>query len=479
MANEVTDTIIQKLKANIIFAPTVGQDRLFYVFSRFLISTKSRCALLIRGYAGTGKTTCISAKVNTLNELGIESVLLAPTGRAAKVMSNYSGISASTIHREIYNQKSDKNGNSYFELRDNERKDTVYIVDEASMIGSDMGGRMPDDLGSTNLLDDLIAHVFAGNNCRLVLVGDTAQLPPVGADHSPALDLPYLRDHFDLNIAEVELTEVIRQAKDSGILVNATELRQLIASGKNELPKIRTEAFPDVHLIRSDLQWSLEEVKAAEGIDGMIIITRSNKRANLFNQQMRSRILWNEEEINSGDRMMVLKNNYFWLPLKPGFSGSFIANGDIIRIERMGNFIDREGFRFCKATVSMIDFPDIEPFETILLCDTIWADTPGLSRDKSRELYRMIAMDYADLPPLKMRKAIREDPYYNALHVKFAYAITCHKAQGGQWHSVFVDQGYVTDEMAGVELNRWFYTAFTRAQKNLYLVGFSENLIVD
>jgi exodeoxyribonuclease-5 len=223
----------------------------------------------------------------------------------------------------------------------------------------------------------------------------------------------------------------------------------------------------------------LEEVKAKQGIDGMIIITRSNKRANLFNQQMRSRILWNEEEINNGDRMMVLRNNYFWLPIQENTKGAFIANGDIIRIERLGNYIEREGFRFCKASVSLIDFPDVEAFDTMLLCDTIWSEGPGLPKEKSRELYQMVSADYAELPPLLKKKAIKEDPYYNALHVKFAYAITCHKAQGGQWHSVFVDQGYVTDEMAGIELNRWFYTAFTRAQKELYLVGFSENLIGD
>jgi exodeoxyribonuclease-5 len=471
--------VLEKLKTNFSFTPTPGQERLFYVFSRFMTSYKIRCGVLLRGYAGTGKTTCISAMVRTIEDLGQSAVLLAPTGRAAKVMSNYSARVASTIHREIYNQKADRNGNAYFELRDNDRSNTVYIVDEASMIGTDLFVSGGDDMGSANLLDDLMAHVFAGENCRLVLVGDSAQLPPVGADHSPALDLSYLRDHYDLNIAEVELTEVIRQAQDSGILMNATDLRDLIASGEDKLPQIVSKGFTDVHLVRADLQEVLEEVKAKQGIDGMIIITRSNKRANLFNQQMRSRILWNEEEINNGDRMMVLRNNYFWLPIAENTKGAFIANGDIIRIERLGNYIEREGFRFCKASVTLIDFPDVEAFDTMLLCDTIWSEGPGLSKERSRELYQMVAADYVDLPPLQKKKAIKEDPYYNALHVKFAYAITCHKAQGGQWHSVFVDQGYVTDEMAGLELNRWFYTAFTRAQKDLYLVGFSENLIAD
>jgi exodeoxyribonuclease V len=470
----------QRLHHHFGHVPSAGQERLFYAFTRFMFSAKTRCALIIKGYAGTGKTTSVSAMVRTLKECGKHVVLLAPTGRAAKVLGNYSSMPAWTIHKQIYMRRSDRGGNSWFELKENELENTVFFVDEASMIGEDRMGQMKGDLGSGDLLDDLITHVYSGPGCRLVLIGDGAQLPPVGSDHSPALDLEKLRDGFSLNVAEIELKEVIRQAEGSGILHNATALRDMINSQSKEYPQFSTLGFSDVTIVRGDMQPVVEDALKKYGIDGTIIITRSNKRANLFNQQMRGRILWNEEELCTKDRMMVLKNNYHWMPDEAAAFAGFIANGDIIQLERVRSFEDRGSFRFCKAVVSLIDYPQIPEFEVLLLCSTIWEESAGLSQEKSRELYNMVAEDYADEPNVgKRKKAIQADPYYNALHVKFAYAITCHKSQGGQWPCVFVDQGYVTDEMLGIELMRWFYTAFTRAQTELYLVGFEEKMIAD
>jgi exodeoxyribonuclease-5 len=296
----------------------------------------------------------------------------------------------------------------------------------------------------------------------------------VGSAESPALQLNELKSRYYLNIAEIELNEVIRQQKGSGILENATGLRALIQEGKASLPKLTTQSFIDIERIETDLQEYLENAYAKYGKDDLIIITRSNKRANLFNQQIRQRILWLEEEINSGDRMMVLKNNYFWLRPEE-YSAGFIANGDILEIKRVLNFEDRGKFRFCRAIVKMPDYPDMPEFETILLCNTIWDNHSSLPSEERMALAQLISEDYMDLQDARqIKKAIKSDPYFNALQVKFSYAITCHKAQGGQWPCVFTDQGYITDEMAGVELNRWFYTAFTRAQEKLYLVGFED-----
>lgn len=462
----------EQLKRQFGLTPTSGQEKLFYAFTRFIFSEKSRVALLVKGYAGTGKTSCVSAMVRTLQTMGVHVQLLAPTGRAARVLANYSGRSAWTIHRQIYIRRSDKSGKGWFDLKDNELKDTVFFVDEASMIGSSDGN----DFGSGDLLEDLITHVYSGENCRLVIVGDGAQLPPVGSPKSPALDLENMRLRYTLNIAEIELTEVIRQQEGSGILENATAVRELIKNSKNELPHLSTEGYKDVVRVDRDLQDYFENAYAKYGKDDMIIITRSNKRANLFNQQVRARILWHEEEINAGDRMMVLRNNYFWLNSFENPAG-FIANGDVLQIQRVLKFEDREGFRFCSVIVKMIDYPDMNEFETILLCNSIWEESASLPYDKIRELGNLIALDYPEITNMReLRKKVNADPYFNALQVKFAYAITCHKAQGGQWPCVFVDQGYLTDEMAGIELNRWFYTAFTRAQEELFLVGFEEKL---
>ena len=463
----------QRLLENFAFDPTHGQKRLFYAFTRMMYSEKPRCALIIKGYAGTGKTTTVSAMVKVLEEAERKVLLLAPTGRAAKVLGNYSGMNASTIHKQIYYRKSDRSGNTWFELKENEFENAVFFVDEASMIGTERFSMVRGDVGSGDLLEDLISHVYSGEGCRLVLIGDGAQLPPVGSDQSPALLLDYLRSEFSLNIAELELNEVIRQKEGSGILENATNLRALIQSKEKLYPLIMYDGFKDVFKVESDLQPIMEDAFRKYTVDGTIIITRSNKNANRYNQEVRARILGHEEEINSSDRMMVLKNNYFWLE-EQNVTGGFIANGDVILIQRVRGFEDRGPFRFCKAIVSMADFPDLPEMEVILLLTTLWEESAGMSYEKTKELFGIIAQDYEHLENVgKIKKAVQEDPYYNALHVKFAYAITCHKSQGGQWPCVVVDQGYVTEEMFGVELNRWIYTAFTRAQKELYLVGFS------
>lgn len=449
---------------------TDGQQKLFYAFTRFILSEKPRCALLVRGYAGTGKTTSVGAMVNTLSEFGINYVLLAPTGRAARVLTNYSGRQAKTIHKHIYYSKRSRTGEGLYELKENRLTRTIFFVDEASMIGHHGAESYHD------LLDDLIAHVYSGEDCKLVFIGDNAQLPPVGAAQSPALQIEHLRSSYYLHIAEIELSEVIRQAEGSGILDNATNLRRQISAEEKTLPRLDVGGYRDIVRIESDLQDYLENAFSRYGKDDMIVITRSNKRANLFNRQIRQRILWNEEEINAGDRMMVLKNNYYWLKEGEDRAG-FIANGDTLLIKRVLRFEDREPFRFCKAIVSMPDYPDMPEFETILLCDAIWEEQSSLSMEKLQALGNLIALDYPEITDRRLlRKKVSEDPYYNALQVKFAYAVTCHKAQGGQWPCVFVDQGYITDEMAGLELNRWFYTAFTRAQEQLYLVGFEDQL---
>jgi exodeoxyribonuclease V len=477
--NRTPESFEQLLAGHLGLTPTDGQKKLFYVFTRFVFSGKPRCALLIRGYAGTGKTTSVSAMVRALQESGINSILLAPTGRAAKVLAGYSGSTASTIHRQIYIRKSDRSGRTWFELKENEARHTVFFVDEASMIGGETFAAGSDELGSGDLLDDLITHVYSGEGCRLVFIGDDAQLPPVGSDRSPALEIELLRDRFHLHIAGIELSEVIRQKQGSGILDNATLMRSQIAAGLDNFPSVYLDNYPDIVHVEGDVQPYVEEALALFGSENVVILTRSNKRANLFNQQMRARILSHEEEINSGDRMMVLKNNYFWLDDLAARQIGFIANGDIIHIIRVRSFIDRGAFRFCRAVIRLADYSDIVEMEVILLCNSIWDESASLSGAKLRELWNEIALDYADEPSaVKRRKAIFEDPFYNALQVKFAYAITVHKAQGGQWPCVFVDQGYIQDDMKGPELNRWFYTAFTRAQHKLFLVGFDERIIV-
>ncbi len=457
------------------FQPTEGQERLLHVFGRFAATAKPRCVLLVKGYAGTGKTTTVQSMVKALESYGLNVVLLAPTGRAAKVLGNYSGKPASTIHRQIYYKRSDRSGKIWFELKENKAEDTIFIVDEASMIGADAMNFKFDDLASGDLLDDLITHVYSGERCKLMLIGDEAQLPPVGSDRSPALVADGLRLNYDLFLAEIHLKEVIRQAQDSGILYNATLLRYLIVQRAEQLPKFISKGYSDVIRVDSDVHPMIESMYSEFGMDDTIIITRSNKSANMFNQQIRTRILGMEDEINSGDRMMVLRNSDYWLQKEHEGIG-FIANGDTIQIKRIQKFEERGTFRFCKATIELVDYPDLPELEVILLCNPIYDITPSLSSEKMKELWNLVAKDYEDEGFVRMRKKVQQDPYYNALQVKFAYAITCHKSQGGQWSAVFIDPGYIAPDTPAYEWNRWMYTAMTRSKEKVFLVGMGDDL---
>lgn len=464
------------------FTPTLGQQRMFYAFTRMMFSHKQRCALTIKGYAGTGKTTSVKAMVAGLYENNFACVLLAPTGRAAKVLSNYTEHSAYTIHKHIYHQVSGPGGQTWYDLKDNECTDTVFFVDEASMI-SDGSGLSGGEGASGDLLEDLIRHVYSGTNCRLVFIGDDAQLPPVGMQESPALQTEVMGARYFLNIAEVKLDQVMRQKKDSGILYNATRIREQLAegdrSGQHHWPTIDLAEYDDLQSIQSELQEQVEQAYRHFGAEETIIVTKSNKRSNLFNQQIRQQILWYEEEIANGDRMMVIRNNYYWLSQsEERFNAAFIANGDVIRIARVRSFEDRGPFRFCRAEITLDDYPEIPEREVLLLCTTIWEETAGLSSDKMKALAELIALDYPDITNARaLKKAVYNDPYYNALHVKFAYAVTCHKAQGGQWPAVFIDHGYLSEEMDCREFTRWLYTAVTRAQAKVYFIGFDNKIL--
>jgi len=452
------------------FVPTFDQERLLLAVSKFILSTKPRCALIIRGYAGTGKTTCVGAITAALPSVRFKSVLLAPTGRAAKVLSNYSNRSASTIHKKIYRRKSKITDTLAFDMSQNLHTNTVFIVDEASMIGRDVSVNFGEQ---RYLLDDLMDYVYSGDNCRLILIGDGAQLPPVGSVKSPALDTDYLRLEFDLTIARMELTQVVRQDKDSGILFNATRIREQIREDNNLFPKITVDNFDDVdNMTGMDVQEVLEDMYSQYGKENTMLITRSNKRANYFNGQIRARILDFEEEVNQGDFLMVVRNNYFWLE-DDNPATDFIANGDIITVQRIHNYEDHFGLRFADATITMNDYPDLPEFDVKLLLETLYEESPSLPQEKNKKFYHDILSKYSDIKNrTKRNQAVKEDPYFNAIQVKFAYAVTCHKSQGGQWPVVLIDQGYLTEDMMGVEYLRWLYTAFTRASEKLVLLDF-------
>lgn len=451
--------------------PTTDQEQLLLAVSKFVLSSKPRCALIIRGYAGTGKTTCVGAITAALPAVRFKSVLLAPTGRAAKVLSNYSKKSASTIHKKIYRRKSKVTDTLAFELSQNLHTNTVFIVDEASMIGRDSSII---NFGEQRyLLDDLMEYVFSGVNCRLILIGDGAQLPPVGSNKSPALETDYLRSEFDLTIARIDLTQVVRQEQDSGILYNATRIREQIREDTNLFPKLTISDFNDLENISGmDVQEVIEDMYSHYGKENTMLITRSNKRANYFNGQIRARILDYEEEVNAGDFLMVVRNNYFWLE-EDNPHTDFIANGDIITVKRIHGYEDHFGLRFADATIVLNDYPNLPEFDVKLMLETIYEETPSLSQEKNKKFYQNISSKYVEIKNrTKRNQAIKEDPYFNALQVKFAYAVTCHKSQGGQWPVVLIDQGYLTEEMMGAEYLRWLYTAFTRASQKLVLLDF-------
>lgn len=451
--------------------PTADQVDLVERMERFLFIPKDRAAFIIRGFAGTGKTTSIAALVKTLPDFKWKTVLLAPTGRAAKVLAKFSKKTALTIHKKIYQSKRGADGQTKFQLAANLHRNTVFIVDEASMISDGGGLNAQHYFQQRSLLDDLIEYVYSSVNCKLIFIGDIAQLPPVGRSLSPALDPKFLKGEFNLNLKGVELKEVVRQASDSGILMNANALREQLEKEEIEI-KFQLGDYKDIKAIDGlELEDELNDCAAKYGSDETIVITRSNKRANIFNQQIRVRIKGLDEEVATGDYVMIVKNNYFWLEEDSPIG--FIANGDIAEIMRMGSIEELYGFRFLNASIRLVDYPQLESLDVKLLLDSIHSESPALSPEDSRRLYETVLEDYADEPNRKKKmEALRKNPYFNALQVKFAYAVTCHKSQGGQWKAVFVDQGYLTEEMIDQEYLRWLYTAVTRASEKLYLVNF-------
>ncbi len=463
------------------FETTHGQRDLLNQLSEFILGENSSQVFVIKGYAGTGKTTIVRSLVQSLPSVYGKTVLLAPTGRAAKVLSNYTKQQAYTIHKKIYFRKPTVDGGMAFQRQQNLHVNTVFIIDEASMISNSGGLSDGGMFGGGSLLNDLIQYVFSGINCKLIFIGDTAQLPPIGLDVSPALDIEYLTASYPFSIDSFELTEVVRQTEDSGILTNATAIRNQIKihlppfSMGNSKPHFTLNDFKDIIRIEgADLEDALNSAYSEYGAEDSIVICRSNKRANIFNQQIRARIRWQEDELSSGDYMMVVKNNYFWLP--EDSKAGFIANGDIVQLMRVGNIQEMHGFRFADVRMRMIDYPDEPELETRLLLDTIMSESPALSQADNKKLYDSVSLDYSDISDRRLRlKKIKEDEFFNALQVKFAYAVTCHKAQGGQWPCVFVEQGYLTDEMINTEYLRWLYTAVSRATKKLYLVNFNKD----
>ncbi|MBN2519638.1 MAG: AAA family ATPase [Bacteroidales bacterium] len=461
------------LTKSFLYKPTECQKKLLRTLAGFVVSSTNRDILLVNGYAGTGKTTVISTFVNALKSDKIKSFLLAPTGRAAKVIMNYSNHPAFTIHKKIYRQKSSKDGFGEFVLDVNLHKNTFFIVDEASMISNTSGEFSI--FGSGNLLNDLIDYVYSGNNCKLILIGDIAQLPPVGLELSPALDEEVLKK-YGLKTEYVQLTEVIRQNKESGILMNATRLREILNQSNFNI-KFSLKGFTDIErLSGNEFIEILSDSIYKSGLNDVVVICRSNKRANLYNQGIRNRILNKEEEISTGDLLMVVKNNYYW---SDNLEIDFIANGDIIEIVKIHSFNELYGLRFADITARFIDFNNIET-RLLIILDTLNIESASLPNETNKELFYKIAEDYQEIKTKKKRyQAVKEDKYFNALQVKFAYAITCHKAQGGQWKYVFIDQGYLSNEMINREYIRWLYTAFTRSIKKLYLINFNNNFFKD
>ena len=463
---------IDALSKNLGHTPTAGQLRLFEHIITFLAGHNPSEVFVLKGYAGTGKTSMVRSLVKTLPLTSIKTVLMAPTGRAAKVLSAYSGQTAWTIHKRIY-FSTIANGRMHFALQRNMYHKTLFIVDEASMIGGDNAET------EQSLLDDLLAYVQSGNDCRLMLIGDDAQLPPVGLAESPAIDVKILKQQHYLRPAEVKLTEVVRQESNSGILWNATRIRDQIQLGESAFPSLQTLQFSDIRRITGmDLEECLNQAYAKYGTEEVLVITRSNKNAVLYNRQIRARIRWQDNDISSGDHLMIVRNNYFWLPEDSG--PGFIANGDTVEVQRLGKRYERGGFHFVDAQVRLLEYPDQPDLEVKLWLDSLDSEQANMNFTQLKQLQQEIEGDYAHIPLKADRnRAMKKDPFLNALQVKFAYAVTCHKAQGGQWKCVFVDQGFLTEEMLDVSLLRWLYTAVTRATEQLYLVNFHKDFFPD
>jgi exodeoxyribonuclease-5 len=455
------------------FEPTASQAKGFEKIAHFLSDAPDDSLLLIKGYAGTGKTTLIGHLVQQLSRIRKKSVLMAPTGRAAKVLSAYAGKNALTIHKKIYFPKIDSGGGSVqFALKENKHTHTIFIVDESSMIGDDRQQSKLFENGS--LLHDLVHYVTNGEKCKLIFVGDTAQLPPVNLGLSPALDEQELAAQFNATVYSITLEDVVRQQAESGILFNATSIRELLVGDQFEGFKFHLEGFKDVQRIIEGNEFLelLNNALDEDGIDQTVLIVRSNKRANLYNKSIRERILFLESDLAVGDQLMVVKNNYFWLGAdsQPGF----IANGDVIRINRINKFVDRYDMKFAEVSVQMVDYPDEPAFDTVLLLETLNSETANLSYEQSQLLYQKVSLDHAnEKSKYKRFLKVKNDPYFNALQVKYSYAITCHKSQGGQWKNVFVEQPYLP-EGPNKDYFRWLYTALTRAQEHLFLIGFGK-----
>ena len=460
------------LKSDFPFLPTSKQALGLKQLSKFIFESTKQDLFLLMGFAGTGKTTIIGTIVKNLWKVKKQAILLAPTGRAAKVISNYAAKEAFTIHKKIYTPKTNKNGKISFVLSPNKHKNTIFIIDEASMI-SDVSSQSK-LFGTGALLDDLMQFVYSGHQCRLLLIGDTAQLPPVNLDLSPALNASKLELSYNKNVTHIELDEVVRQDQDSGILFNATLVREAISNQFFDAFEFKIEGFADViRLIDGyDIMEAINEAYSSHGSEETALIVRSNKRANLYNQQIRSRILFNEHELTSGDFLMIVRNNYFWL--KSSSEAGFIANGDIIEVLEVFSIKELYGFRFAEVKIRLVDYPKMKPFETVLMLDTIALETPSLPYEQANTLYQEVLKDYEnEVSGYKKFLAVKKNKYLNALQVKFSYAITCHKSQGGQWHSVFIENPYLPN---GIDLDylRWLYTALTRAKEKLYLIGFHD-----
>ena len=469
----IHDELKYRIRQALGLVPTPEQEHAMDLFSMFMTDRDEQVVMILRGSAGTGKTTLAGAIVRAMTSLKQKLILLAPTGRAAKVFSLYAGHDAYTIHRRIYRQKS-AGDLSAFSLNFNVNRDTLFIVDEASMIANQ--GYGDSAFGSGCLLDDLMQLVYNGQNCRMLLVGDKAQLPPVGEEESPALMGEVLRC-YGMKVYECDLNQVLRQSEDSGILWNATMIRQMVTHDDlTQLPKIRFYGFADVRVVPGDeLIESLASSYSRVGMDETIVVTRSNKRANIYNQGIRNTVLDREDELCRGDQLMIVKNNYYWTEQLAAPSEEvklpFIANGDIAIVQRCRNIHELYGFRFAEVTMQMPDYDNYE-LTAIVVLDSLKTEAPALTREQQDQLYNAVLEDYADVPFKADRiKKLKSDKYYNALQIKYAYAVTCHKAQGGQWAHVYLDQGYMTDDMLTPDYIHWLYTAFTRATEKLFLVN--------
>jgi exodeoxyribonuclease V len=466
----IKNHIVNILTEQLGHTPTASQKEMIDLIPGFITGISEKEILLVKGFAGTGKTTILGALVKTLQIIKASVVLLAPTGRAAKVLSSYCSHNSYTIHKKIYRQRSLTDGTGKFVLDRNLHKNTLFIVDEASMIANQSFDY--DVFGSGRLLDDLISYVDSGHNCKLILVGDTAQLPPVGLDISPALDIEFVKG-FGFDVKEIFLREILRQAEDSGILFNASGIRHNISDSIPGLPHFIIDGFNDVERVSgNELIEKISESYDRNGVESTIIVTRSNKMANQFNKGVRNSILGREEELAQGDLLMVVKNNYFWM--SENESTDFIANGDIIEVVRIRRYDEMYGFRYADAVVRFIDYRNME-IEVKLLLDTINSETAALSNTQNKNLFNSVMEDYSEITNKRKKyEEVRSNPWFNALQVKFAYAVTCHKAQGGQWKNVFIDQGFVREDMVNTEYLRWLYTAFTRATDKLFLINFSD-----